>query len=125
MSDTAADGSWSIGTTERAGATVVVVAGDLDYAAEPPFQDAVAEALHRLGDRPVVLDLTGVTFLGSAGLTALVNSWAAVEHRPAGAGPLRVVVDETRPVIRPMQISGLDQVLRLYHDVEGALADRP
>ena len=44
----------------------------------------------------------------------------AVTHR--GYQPLRVVVDENRPVVRPIEIVGLDNVLALYHSVGDALA---
>jgi anti-sigma B factor antagonist len=37
-----------------------------------------------------------------------------------------VVVDHSRPVIRPIEIVGLDNVLALYHEVEEALrGDEP
>jgi anti-anti-sigma regulatory factor len=62
-----------------------------------------------------ILDLTAVTFLGSAGLTALVE---ATRH---SAAPLRIVVDSNRPVIRPIEVTGLDDVLRLYHSVDEAV----
>lgn len=56
-----------------------------------------------------MLDLTDVTFLGSPGLRALFDSAAeAVHHR--GHRPLRVIVDHTRPVVRPIEILGLDNV---------------
>jgi anti-sigma B factor antagonist len=35
---------------------------------------------------------------------------------------LRIVVDTSRPIIRPIQLAGLDEVLRLYRTVEEALA---
>ena len=69
----------------------------------------------------MVVDLTQVTFLGSRGLSALVDA-----HREARAGtPLRVVVDHTRPVILPLQLSGLDQVLTLFHYVNEAVQGEP
>jgi anti-sigma B factor antagonist len=49
------------------------------------------------------------------------SSKQAVHHQ--GVRPLRIVVDSTRPVIRPIEIVGLDGVLALYHDVDAALHD--
>jgi anti-sigma B factor antagonist len=43
----------------------------------------------------------------------------AVRHR--AYLPLRVVVDGNRPVVRPIEIVGLDQILALYHSVDHAL----
>jgi anti-sigma B factor antagonist len=69
----------------------------------------------------VVIDLSEVSFLGSAGLAALVDAAVAAEARRE---PLRVVVDHTRPVIRPLEATGRDQVLQLYRSVEDALEPR-
>ena len=79
---------------------------------------AVEEALRAADGRPVVVDLTAVTFLGSHGLAALAEAASKAEQRRE---PLRVVVDETLAVIRPLQITGLDEVLALYYSVGDAL----
>ncbi|HEV7470702.1 MAG TPA: hypothetical protein VGO23_13100 [Pseudonocardia sp.] len=49
-----------------------------------------------------------------------------VERRRVGAAhrrePLRLVVDGTRAVTRPTEVSGLDQVLATFEDLESVLA---
>ncbi|QVI25420.1 hypothetical protein KHQ06_24060 [Nocardia tengchongensis] len=35
--------------------------------------------------------------------------------------PLRIVVDSNRPVVAPIEITGLEEFLALYHSVEEAL----
>lgn len=103
----------------RAGeAIVVTVVGEVDVLTAPRLLAAVSDALERAGRGPVVVDLSEVSLLGSAGLAALVEAALAAERRQE---PLRVVVDHTRPVIRPLEATGLDQVLRLYHSVSDAL----
>jgi anti-sigma B factor antagonist len=101
------------------GAVVVTVAGELDMLTTPRLRAAVSKALDEAMNEPVVLDLTNVTFLGSPGLAALVE---AVRKAGQRGGPLRIVVDHTRPVIRPIELTGLDDVLALYATVEEALA---
>ena len=59
-------------------------------------------------------------FFGSAGLRTLSESAEQAAHEP-GFQPLRVVVDHNRPVVRPIEITGLDRILALYYDVAGAL----
>jgi anti-sigma B factor antagonist len=55
----------------------------------------------------VVLDLTGVTFLDSAGLSTL-----AAAHRRAGGDGVRLrVLASGRAVMRPLQITGLWELL--------------
>lgn len=101
------------------GAIVVTVAGELDMLTTPRLRVAVSDALEDAKGAPVVLDLTRVTFMGSPGLAALVE---AVRHAERRGGPLRIVVDNARPVVRPIQLTGLDDVLVLYSTVDEALA---
>ncbi len=101
---------------------IVTVAGEIDLSTAPDLHAALTVALRDAGAGGCVADLTAVTFLGSPGLTALLNATQEAEQRRE---PLRIVVDSNRPVIRPIEITGLDQVLRLYHSVDEALhADR-
>jgi anti-sigma B factor antagonist len=107
-------------TVDQADAVILLVSGAIDGLTAPRLRAAIAEAFDRLDGRPLVIDLSEVTHLGSAGLRALFDSAReAVKHR--GYQPLRVVVDDTHPVIRPIEIVGLDNVLALYNSVADAL----
>lgn len=102
-------------------AIILTVCGDIDGLTAPRLRKAVAEAFDQLDGRLLVVDLTDVTVFGSPGLRILRDSAdEAVHHR--GLQPLRIVVDETRPVIRPIEMVGLDQILALYYSVDQALA---
>ncbi|MFL6145712.1 MAG: STAS domain-containing protein [Labedaea sp.] len=100
-------------------ALIVTVHGEIDLITAPDLCSAVITALHDAGTKPCILDLTEVGFLGSAGLSALVKTASTAEHREQ---PLGIVVDSNRPVIRPLQVTGLDEVLALFHTVDEALA---
>ena len=114
-------GALTVRTDERPGALVVVVAGEVDMLTSPQLRMAIDEALVKLGDRALVVDLSGVTFFGSAGLQVLAV--AAIRIRRAGEeAALRVVA--THVALRPIQITGLDSVVRLYDTTDAALADR-
>lgn len=100
---------------------ILTVEGDVDGLTAPRLSSAIAAAFRALDGRVLVLDMAKVRFLGSTGLRTLRDSAIeAVRHQ--GAQPLRVVVDQSRPVIRPIEIVGLDQILALYHTVEDAIA---
>ncbi|QJY48969.1 anti-sigma factor antagonist [Pseudonocardia broussonetiae] len=102
--------------------TVVTVVGAVDALTAPRLREALRHAFDELAGRVLVVDLTEVRFLGSPGLRALADSAReAVDHH--GLRPLRIIVDHSRPVIRPIEIVGLDGVLDLYQDVEAALRD--
>ncbi|GHE09779.1 STAS domain-containing protein [Klenkia taihuensis] len=92
------------------GELVARVAGTLDAAHGPEFQAALLGALREAPDR-LVVDLSGVTFFGSAGVTALV--W--VSQHPEATGKGVRVVATSRIVTGPLEMTGL--LLRL--DVSG------
>jgi anti-sigma B factor antagonist len=98
---------------------VVHVRGEVESMTAHRLTAAVGEALAEALGRLVVVDLADVSFLDSAGLDALVRITEEGEYR---GGPLRLVVDEQRPVVRPIQLAGLEHRLALYHSVGDATA---
>ncbi|NMO88183.1 STAS domain-containing protein [Actinomycetospora sp. TBRC 11914] len=120
--DPAADGP-APGTVDVAvrpagpGVHVVAVVGDVDAAGVGAVRAGVDEAVGT-GARTVVLDLTGVVLLASAGMTLLLE----VDQDLRGRGcALLLVAGSVRSVRRPLAITGLDRVLTLHDDVPGAL----
>jgi anti-sigma B factor antagonist len=111
----------TVRTEDRDDVVILTVQGDVDGLTAPRLSSAVADAFRALAGRTLVLDLADVRFLGSVGLRTLQDS-AREAVRHTGVQPLRVVVDQSRPVIRPIEIAGLDQILALYHTVEDAIA---
>ncbi len=109
----------TIDRADRAGCAVLVVRGDVDLSTGPRLAAAAGRALAEAAGAPVVLDLSGLEFLSSSGLGQLV---ALDEEARRTATPLRVVVDPTRPVIRPITTMGLDDVLTLFPTLDDALA---
>ncbi|WP_280364921.1 STAS domain-containing protein [Nocardia wallacei] len=97
---------------------VVTVEGEVDSGTAGRMAAAVREGLERTKAGFCVVDLTGVEHFGAAGLKTLAATSREAENRRE---PLRVVVDANRPVIRPLELSGLEEVLALYHSVEDAL----
>jgi len=90
-------------STSSAG-TVVTVSGEVDSTTAPGLRTCLLEVLDRPGTSTVEVDLRGVTFLDSAGLSAL-----AMAHRAAVAADrvLQMRCGTTRAVVRPLQITGL------------------
>jgi len=89
--------------TSSSGSTVCVT-GEVDSTTAPGLRNCLLEVIARPGTTAVEVDLRGVTFLDSAGLSAL-----ATAHRAAVAGgrELRMLCGTTRAVVRPLQITGL------------------
>lgn len=104
-------------TVEKNGqAVVLAVTGDIDMVTAPEFEKALLAALR---ERPAVLvvDLGGVEFLGSAGLTALVAA-----HQEAGQRTRLRVVAASSATARPLQLTGLDQEIPVFPNRAEALA---
>ena len=83
----------------------ITVAGEVDSSSAPLLREQL-DVLFEGVLTEVVIDLTGVTFLDSAGLCVL-----AAAHRRAGSDVRLRVIACSRAVIRPLQITGLWQLL--------------
>lgn len=96
---------------------VLAVTGDLDMLTSPRLAAALEEVADA-GPRTVVVDLSKVDFLGSAGLAVLVSAHERAESR----GKLRIVAS-ARDTQRAFSMTGLDDLLDLYPTCAAALAD--
>ena len=96
-------------STSSEGCTVTVV-GEVDSSTAPGLRECLLEVLARPAATPVQVDLSQVTFLDSAGLSAL-----ATAHRAATAAGrvLLVRCGTARAVVRPLQITGLWDVFTI------------
>lgn len=97
-------------------AVVLAVTGELDLVTISVLKDAVGRRL--APNAWVVLDLTELTFCDSTGLGALVGL-----HREAGAAGARLLLAAARRRVADLfTLSGIDQVLSVYADLDGAFA---
>ena len=83
---------------------------DVDQA----LQDAVAAGKHKM-----VLDMTSVAYISSAGLRILAD--VVTRNREAG-GDLKLVA-LNRKVLRVFRIIGFDKFFSIYDTLEAAIAD--
>jgi anti-sigma B factor antagonist len=93
----------------------VSTTGEVDSSSAPRLQ-AELEGLLDSGFRQLTVDLDGVTFLDSAGLCAL----AAVHRRATTDGGRMRVLASHRAVIRPLQITGLWELLGVEQIAPGS-----
>lgn len=105
--------SW----THPDGAVIVRLRGEADLHTAPVLRDVLADA-NETEPGVIVVDMTGVTFVDSMMLGVLLG--ATRETRPRGSD-LRIVVDDPH-VRRIFEMTLLDRVLRLYDDLDAALA---
>ncbi|MCV7090168.1 STAS domain-containing protein [Mycobacterium interjectum] len=108
--------TFDVGKHQLDDAVVLSVSGEVDMLSAPQLAEAVRAAL---AERPpaLVIDLTKVDFLASAGMTVLVTAQAEV------APPTRFAVVANGPATsRPIKLMGLDKVLALYSTLDSALS---
>lgn len=111
-------GSLGIDRREpRAGVVLLALSGELDLATASSLQEQLAREAAAL----VVVDLSGVEFMDSTGLGALVTA----NGRIAEAGGQLVIVRGSRQVQRLLKITGVDQRLQIVAELATALALTP
>ena len=103
--------------TPMRGVAIVAVAGEIDVASAPAFEDALAAAVRDRDQAGVCVDLTDVTFMDSSGLSALVR---AVERHKRLGSSLAVATSDSR-ITTLFEVSRLDHVLRLYPTRDAAV----
>ena len=115
----ARSGRFSITRTRHGEIVVLHVAGDLDVLTAPSLGTQLDVAL---SDAPAVLivDITGVEFLSSAGISMLVETHRLTER--AGLS-LRIVADGST-TSRPIRMMRIDEIIDLYPTVAEAMDGR-
>lgn len=104
-------------TTSEAGEVHVVhVSGEIDVTSAAVLRDAL-EALIADGRRRLTLDLGQVTFMDSTGLGIVVGRLKRLARH---GGTMTVAASHER-VLRVFSITGLDGLLDIHADLEGAV----
>ncbi|WP_428338873.1 STAS domain-containing protein [Mycobacterium sp.] len=101
---------------DRDGVAVLAVRGELDMASSAAFKCAISEAL---ADRPqaLVIDLSDVGFLGSAGISVLVEARDRV-----GDGDQFAVVTGGPVAGRTIEVLELGELLGVHQTVDETLS---
>lgn len=105
--------------TESPGEGIVVlsVSGEVDLLTIESLEGRLRDALQHPNKR-VVLDLSGVRFLGSAGLSTLIGG---AESAHDNGIELLLVADE-RAILRPLEVTGIRSTFTVFDSVDAALA---
>ena len=108
-------------TLTWSGRTAVVgVSGEVDITNAEGLRDVLLSALNA-GAAALVVDMTSTTFLDSAGVTALVR---AARRSAAADATLRLAV-AAPPVLRVLNLVGIDRLIGVYPSLADAMASLP
>lgn len=103
-------------TTNYKRCSVVSVSGRVDSNTAPAFEEALKAVLDE-GQHNVILELSGVEFLSSAGLRGMVSTLKACKN---AGGDLRVATPSER-VVEVMQLAGLTTLFTVFDDLTAAV----
>ena len=100
------------------GVPLATLEGEIDIANASELRD---ELFAILSNQPpgLIVDLTGVTYLDSRGVHVLLE---LAERMKVRHQQLRLVVPDTAPIKRVLQLTHLDQIVPLDATVEDAVA---
>ncbi|MFD0884986.1 STAS domain-containing protein [Streptosporangium algeriense] len=100
-------------------ATLLCVVGEVDATNSAQLETALGQARRR--GKPVIADLSGMTFLDSSGLSVLVAAHAAAEEEGSS-----LHLAEVRPIpLRLLTITGLLSFLHVHNSLGHAIASIP
>jgi anti-sigma B factor antagonist len=107
----------SVSQTTAGDVPIVAVSGEVDVYSAPALKDNITEILQS-GVTTLIVDLSGVAFLDSTGLGALVEARAATSD---AGGSLPLVCSQER-ILKLFTITGLDGVFTIYPSIGDAVA---
>jgi anti-sigma B factor antagonist len=110
-------GGFDVVETWRQGVVVLALTGELDMLTAPALEDAIASAAKK-EPAAMIVDLTKVRFLASAGLSVLVAAYLDITR----AAQFGIVADGVA-VRRPLKLTGIDTLVTLFPTLDDALAD--
>lgn len=112
----AAPGSFSVRTENQGAAVVLSVVGEVDLVTAPELDESIKTELER---RPEVLvvDLSGVSFLASVGMSVLIGA-----NQEVGDGTRLRLVAAGNATLRPMELTGIATEFSIYRTLDEALA---
>ena len=106
----------SVSSRPEKDACIVAVRGEVDLYSSPSLKTSLIEA-DGVGWQLVIVDLSGVSFIDSAGLGVLVG---ALRRAREDDGELALVCD-SEGILKILRLTGLDRVFPLAATVDKAL----
>jgi anti-sigma B factor antagonist len=101
----------------RSGAHLIRVRGEIHVSTAPEFAARLSEAIDS-GETAVVLDMRGVDFIDSTGLSVLLNGLRLVTQQHGRMA----IVCANPTVLRLFQVTSLDTTFDIFDDRSQAIA---
>jgi anti-sigma B factor antagonist len=102
------------------GVRTVSITGELDQATADQLRAPLQETIEA-GTGPVMIDMSGCSFIDSTGLGVIVEAWKALQARNGDSAALAICCPEAE-VRRLLEVTGLDQAIEVHDTRDDALA---
>ena len=99
---------------DPAGPYLITVTGELDYHTGPRLRACLDDAPCQSG---LILDLSGITYCDSTGVSVLVHA----HRRTEAAGAMLALAGAAPEVFRLLSLTGLDRFFQSYDSVATAI----
>jgi anti-anti-sigma factor len=99
------------------GITLIALTGSIDALTAPAITESITGIISR-GEIKLVADFHGIDYTSSAGLRVLLG---AVKETRSRGGDLRLAAVQP-DVMKVLKLSGFTNILKLYDNVDSALA---
>lgn len=109
------DRAFGVVPTQRGDVAILTVTGDVDALTAPELTQAIQSVAEKQ-PAAVIVDLSAVAFLASAGMSVLVEAKELV-----GPAAKLLVVADGSATSRPIKMVGIDKLVALHPTLEGAL----
>jgi anti-sigma B factor antagonist len=109
--------SSSSSTPRQTGSNVLALKGEIDLHVSPSVTSSLNEVIDKKPER-LVVDLSDVSYIDSAGLAVLIGAMQRVE----GYGGKFALTGLQETVRSIFEISRLDQVFQIFPDMDAALS---
>lgn len=101
---------------EQHGTAVIALTGDVDLEGSPKVRDVLLECV---GKRPVLVDMSGVSYIDSSGVASLVEA-----HQTARKSDTTFALAQvSQSAMRVLELARLDKVFVIHSSVDDALRD--
>jgi anti-sigma B factor antagonist len=98
--------------------SVLTISGTIDRSTAPKLTQAIDHAVVMTSPRALIIDVTDVDFLSTAGMVALVSA----DDKLKTIAPLAVVADGSA-TSRVLKMIHLDSILKIYPSLDVALKE--
>ncbi len=109
--------NFVVGEEWKDGVAIVAATGAIDMLTAPALADGIRVALGKK-PRAVIIDLTDVDFLASAGMQVLIAA-----NEESGPDARLIVVADGPATSRPLKITGITEFIDVYPSRDEALED--